>query len=106
MKPVKIPPELLGDAGWRGALHILGCPLLERKGVWAFVDLDKRSFHYEQMLKVCGAFSSGEFALLEVAVSLFNEDHKVNLWQLVNGLDDLNLRLVIEAIRISRGWGR
>ncbi len=99
-----IPAGLLGDAGWRGALHILSAPLFERKGVWAFVDLKTCTFHYKRMLRRCRVFSSGEYLLLQVAASLFNEDAKVNLWDLVNRLDDTNLKLVLDAIAISRGW--
>ena len=33
----------MGDAGWRGALYILRCPLLKYKGLWSYVDLEKRT---------------------------------------------------------------
>ncbi len=84
-------------------MHILNAPIFERKGLWSFVDTEKREFHYRKMLQRCSGFSKGEYRLLEVAASLFNEEIRINLWSLVNSLDSASLRLVLEAIAISRG---
>jgi hypothetical protein len=36
--------------------------------------------------------------LLAVAASLFNQKHRINLWEVFNGLDETNTNLVVSAI--------
>ena len=99
----EIPAWMLGDSGWRGAWHILTCPLLEHKGVLSFVDLQKHTFRYDLMLERCRGFSSGEYLMLEMAAALFNEEPRVNLWNVVNTLSHNNVLVILEAIAIAAG---
>jgi ABC-type cobalamin/Fe3+-siderophores transport system ATPase subunit len=46
-----------------------------------------------------GTVSSGERILLSVAASLFNRERSINLWEVLNRLDERNSVLVLAAIR-------
>lgn len=66
--------------------------------VWRHVDLARKEIHFERILKD-GTFSGGEKRLLEIAASLFNSDHKVNLWRAFGMLDGHFTEIAILAIR-------
>jgi hypothetical protein len=91
--------EALADAGWRAALTIFSCPLLADRGeVWNYVDLDRREIHIEAMLENYGGMSSGEKALIDIALSLYTTGPQVNLYSVFARVDEANARLMRDAI--------
>jgi hypothetical protein len=91
--------ELLKDAGWRALLTIFCGDLLRDRGeVWNCIDLERRSIQIEKLLYSYGVLSGGEKRLVDIALSFFNRDHKVNLYSATSGLDDENSRLVVDAL--------
>lgn len=90
--------KLSRAADWRAAPIVLEAAFAEDSRVWRHVDLDREEICFKKILDD-GTFSSGERTLLSVAASLFNRDHSVNLWEVLNRLDDSNAVLVLTAIR-------
>lgn len=96
--------ELLKDAGWRAALTIFSGELLRDRGeVWAHIDLDARSIYIEQLLYDSGVLSGGERRLVDLALSLFNQQHNVNLCYALMGLDEETTALAEDAVRNFSG---
>lgn len=92
--------ELLHDAGWRAALTIFSSPLLAHRGeVWASIDLDERSIDMEKLLFESGVLSGGEQRMVDLALSLFNQQRHINLWKILAGLDEENAELAADAVR-------
>ena len=83
---------------WRAVLIILTSAFAEDGRVWQYVDLDRADIAFRNILDD-GTFSSGEKILLAVAASLFNRDQLINLWEVLNRLDERNTALVLRAIR-------
>jgi hypothetical protein len=83
---------------WRATLHILESAFPMDSRVWQYVDLGRKEISFREILDD-GTFSSGERTLLSVAASLFNQDHSINLWVVLNRLDERNSALVISAIQ-------
>jgi ABC-type lipopolysaccharide export system ATPase subunit len=91
--------QLCRESDWHAALTILTSDAFGRDGrVWRHVDLARREIHFNRILKD-GTFSGGEKRLLEIAASLFNSDHKVNLWRTFGMLDGPFTEVAIRAIR-------
>ncbi len=91
--------SLLKDTGWRCALTVFTSELLCGRGeVWRHVDLDERSIYIEEMLSDCGVLSSGERALVEFGLSLFNQDRSINLYDILCGLDNNCFAIACDAI--------
>jgi hypothetical protein len=89
--------KLSRAADWRAAFTILTAAFPRDQRVWRHVDFEREEIHFKTMLRN-GTFSSGERTLLEVAASLFNRLHSVNLWEVFNKLDEVNAALVLRAI--------
>ena len=85
-------------ADWRAALIILKSAFAEDSRVWQHVNLNREEISFRKILDE-GTFSSGERILLSVAASLFNREHSINLWEVLNRLDERNSVLVLAAIR-------
>jgi hypothetical protein len=83
---------------WRASLIILESAFATDSRVWRYVDLGRKEVSFPKILDD-GTFSSGERTLLSVAASLFNQDHRINLWEVLNRLDERNSALVITAIQ-------
>ena len=83
---------------WRATLIILESAFPMDSRVWRYVDLGRKEISFREILDD-GTFSSGERTLLSVAASLFNQDHSINLWVVLNRLDERNSALVITAIQ-------
>jgi alpha-D-ribose 1-methylphosphonate 5-triphosphate synthase subunit PhnL len=83
---------------WRATLLILETKFAKDSRVWSHVDLEREEISFRGILDD-GTFSSGERTLLSVAASLFNRDHSINLWDVLNRLDDTNSALVLSAIQ-------
>ena len=91
--------QLCREPDWHAALTILTSDAFMQDGrVWRHVDLARKEIHFERILKD-GTFSGGEKRLLEIAASLFNSDHKVNLWRAFGMLDGHFTEIAIRAIR-------
>ncbi len=91
--------QLCREQDWHAALTILASDAFMQDGrVWRHVDLARKEIHFERILKD-GTFSGGEKRLLEIAASLFNSDHKVNLWRAFGMLDGHFTEIAIRAIR-------
>ena len=82
---------------WRAALLILTTAFAEDGRVWQHVNLDREEIYFRKILDD-GTFSSGERMLLAVAASLFNQEQRINLWEVFNRLDETNAALVVSAI--------
>ncbi|HYR91432.1 MAG TPA: hypothetical protein VE422_45680 [Terriglobia bacterium] len=83
---------------WRAVLIILTSAFAEDGRVWPYVNLERAEIAFPQNLDD-GTFSSREKILLAVAASLFNRDQLINLWEVLNRLDERNTALVLRAIR-------
>jgi len=83
---------------WRAALIILTSAFAQDSRVWQHVNLDREEIFFRTILED-GTFSAGERILLSVAASLFNREHNINLWEVLNRLDETNTALVLTAIR-------
>ena len=90
--------KLSRASDWRAALIILKSAFEEDSRVWHHVNLNREEISFRKMLDD-GTFSSGERILLSVAASLFNREHSINLWEVLNRLDETNAALVLTAIR-------
>ena len=90
--------KLSRASDWRAALIILKSAFEEDSRVWHHVNLNREEISFGKMLED-GTFSSGERILLSVAASLFNREHSINLWEVLNRLDETNAALVLTAIR-------
>ena len=89
--------ELSRDPAWRAVFRIFERFDQDRR-IWTHVDLDARTINFQAMLQD-GTFSGGELRMIEIAASLYNQEHKVNLWLSLAGLDDENSAAVVEAVR-------
>src|SRR5438552_3029511 len=90
--------KLSRASDWRAALIILTSAFAEDGRVWQHVDLEREEIHFRKILDQ-GTFSSGEKILLTVGASLFNREQRINLWEVLNRLDETNTALVLKAIR-------
>ena len=88
--------ELSEDAAWRAAFIIFD-RLGKDARIWRHVDLDTATLDFKAMLDE-GTFSGGERRLIEIAASLFNQEHDVNLWSVLRSLDDASAVAVERAI--------
>lgn len=95
--------RLCREPDWHATLIILtGRALNGDARVWRHVDIDRGLIHFKRILRDY-TFSGGERRLVEIAASLFNRDHKVNLHHVLGGLDETNERLVLRAIAAYMG---
>src|SRR5438552_2239207 len=90
--------KLSTASDWRAALIILTSAFAEDGRVWQYVNLDREEIAFRKILDD-GTFSSGEKMLLSIAASLFNREHRINLCEVFNRLDEPNTALVLRAIR-------
>jgi ABC-type multidrug transport system fused ATPase/permease subunit len=110
MNRIQLPPTIANDSDsklaqlcrepdWHAAGTILASDAFIRDGrVWSYVNLVRKEIHFDRILKD-GTFSGGERRLIEIAASLFNSNHKVNLWRAFAMLDSHSTEIAIRAIR-------
>lgn len=98
------PAWVAADPEWAAALHVLDGRVLRRKDVRQWVDFDRRTIEFPTLLEAAGPWSHGERLLVQVAADLFNGSGETRLNELLQTLDDENLALVLEAIRLRRRW--
>lgn len=82
----------------RAALIILTSPMFRGDPrVWRHVDLDHHRTHFTKIL-TGGGWSHGQYRMLKIAASLFNHRLKINLYEVLRGLDHWNETIVLQAI--------
>lgn len=99
-----IPAWVGSEPEWASALHLLTSPTLLRKGVMGCIDFGRCTIDVPRLRRVSEPWSSGERTMLRAACDLFNGGGDLRLAAVVNALDDDNLRRVVEAIEMRRGW--
>jgi hypothetical protein len=89
--------ELSRDPAWR-AVFVIFDKLGRDRRIWNHVDLKRETIQFKDILED-GTFSSQQYRMLEIAASLFNQDHKINLWTVLGPFDQSNKLVILEAIR-------
>lgn len=84
-------------------LYVLRCPLLRSKGISRHLKLDPATLNIPAIKRDMRGWSHGEQLLVRVALSLWNSDHKLNLYELVCTLSSNNVEILLTAIRIADG---
>ena len=92
--------KLSRASDWRAALIILRSAFEEDSRVWHHVNLNREEISFRKMLDD-GTFSSGERILLSVAASLFNREHSINLWSLIDSMKQTPLWSLLRFARSS-----
>ena len=101
---VAIPSWVTTEVEWASALYLLTSPVLLRKGVMQYVDFSRCTIDVPRLRRLSEPWSSGERAMLRAACDLFNSGGNLGLATLLHSLDSGNLRRVLEAIEMRRGW--
>jgi hypothetical protein len=101
---VAIPSWVTSEAEWAATLYLLTSPALLRKGVMQYVDFARCTIDVPRLRRLSEPWSSGERAMLRAACDLFNSGGNLGLATLLHSLDSDNLRRVLEAIEMRRGW--
>ncbi len=95
--------QLCADPAWHAVLILFTGRLLNGDGrVWRHVDLEAGQIHFPRILKDY-TFSGGQRRMVEIAASLFNHGHNVNLHRVLGGFDYENEELVLKALRAFLG---
>lgn len=84
-------------------LYVLRCPLLRRSGLDALLDIERKTLNIPRIKRVIRPWSHGEQLLVMVALSLWNSEGKINLYELACTLSSNNMRVVVTALRIASG---
>ena len=94
------------QVGWdrqgRAATWILAAPLIGR-AVEQWIDFEHHRIDFAGMLD-SRPWSTSEHLMIRAANDLYNGDRTAALDELVTTLDDGNLQIVLDAIKIRRGW--
>ena len=77
---------LIGDPGWAAVLMIFSFPPIALQ-VRPYLDLERRRILVTELGEAAQAWSSGERALIDVALSLFNGRTKVDLMAVMSTLN-------------------
>lgn len=98
-------PSDQSNNGWDrqglAATWLLAAPILGGR-VERWIDFEHHEIDFSRMLD--NGWSHGERLMIRAANDLFNGDERVGLDELLSTLDDTNLRIVLDAIAIRRGW--
>jgi hypothetical protein len=95
--------QLSGDPAWHAVLILFTGRMFNGDGrVWKHIDLDNGRIYFHRILKDY-TFSGGQRRMVEIAASLFNHNHSVNLHQVLSGLDYGNTELVLRAFQAFMG---
>ena len=90
------------DPCWAAALHVLAAPVLIEKDV----DFGAREINFDARRRRARAWSDGERTLVAAAGALFGHLPGAERRDLVSGLDEDNLRRVMDALRRRARGGR
>ena len=101
----------LMDKQFAAAIEVLSADLL-----WSMVshavDFEREKIDVYALLEESRPWSHGQQLMLEAAIALFHGSSTIDdrqlarLGDLVTTLDNGNLRVVLNAVRIARGWPR
>jgi hypothetical protein len=94
-----IPEELKHDRYWRGALHIFTQNAKLQRYIASHIDFDVRTINASGLKRISRPWSQSERFMLNLALHLFNESHKVNLSDM-DYLDANNREIALKAIRL------
>jgi hypothetical protein len=98
-------PSDQSNNGWDrqclAATWLLAAPILGGR-VERWIDCEHHEIDFSRMLE--NGWSRGERLMILAANDPFNGDETVGLDEMVSTLDDTNLRIVLDAIAIRRGW--
>jgi hypothetical protein len=99
-KQTGIPSHLWQDRYWRGTLHLfVEQPKLRTLFNSRYFDLENGDIQTEAMKRATRPWSPSERFLLNLALHLFNERHKLNLSD-IDLLDHNNKQLALKAIQL------
>ncbi|MDR9857843.1 MULTISPECIES: hypothetical protein [unclassified Paenibacillus] len=98
-----IPADLMKDRYWRGTLHLfLNQPRLKSVCTTKYIDVNNRIIKVDALKRQAQPWSHSEKFMLQLALHLFNERHKVNLSDM-DFLDSNNKRLAFQAMQMRFG---
>jgi len=98
-----IPADLMQDRYWRGTLHLfLNQPRLKSVCTTKYIDVNNRIIKVDALKRQAQPWSHSEKFMLQLALHLFNERHKVNLSDM-DFLDSNNKRLAFQAMQMRFG---
>lgn len=96
---VDVPTRLFEDRYWRGVLHIfMNQAKLQHYFTLQYFDLSTRTIKAASLKQLAKPWSQSERFMLNLALHLYNEQHKVNLSDM-DYLDSNNKEIAFEAIR-------
>lgn len=97
---MQIPAHLMEDRYWNGLLHIfMEQAKLQRCLTTEYFDLTTSTVKADALKKLSKPWSQSECFMLNLALHLYNEQHKVNLSDM-DFLDTNNKAIAFEAIRL------
>jgi hypothetical protein len=98
-----LPAHLSRDRYWASLIHLFQNHR-KLKGVFTskYFDIEEESIKIQSLKKHAGPWSQSEKIMLNLALHLFNQRNKFNLSDL-DYLDEINRKLVYEAMRIRFG---
>ncbi|SEM80728.1 hypothetical protein SAMN05518847_101854 [Paenibacillus sp. OV219] len=98
-----IPIDHMRDRYWRGTLHLFSKqPKLRGVFTIQYFNLHYRSIKASGLKRISAPWSQSEKFMLNLALHLYNECHKVNLCDM-DYLDPNNKQLAFEAIKMRFG---
>ncbi|WP_044480479.1 hypothetical protein [Paenibacillus antibioticophila] len=95
-----IPEELKRDRYWRSTLHIFLESDRLRQFVATHIDFDARTINTGGLKRISRPWSQSERFMLNLALHLFNEQHKLSNLSDMDYLDSNNKRIALEAIKL------
>ena len=88
-----------GEKDFAAAIFLLSSPLLSRKGD-AAKHVKTGQIQFSQLMKKIGPWSGSEKAMVKLAAAMYNSVWKVDVNEAFRRLDDGNVKLALEALRI------
>lgn len=97
---MQIPAELQKDRYWAALLHIFSKHAkLQRFLTTEYINISTRTVKVAALKKIAKPWSESERFMLNLALHLYNEQHKVNLSDM-DYLDPNNKAIAFEALRL------
>lgn len=100
---MSIPAHLMKDRYWSGTLHLfLNHAKLQRYMITQYFDFEDGTIKAAALKKLAKPWAESERFMLNLALHMYNEQHKVNLSD-IDYLDTTNKALAFEALRLRYG---
>lgn len=100
---MQIPTHLINDRYWSGILHLfMKNAKLQRCLTEQYFDFEEGTIKASALKQLAKPWSQSERFMLELALHLYNEQHKVNLSDM-DYLDSNNKTLAFEALHMRFG---